>query len=1130
MCVVSQSFFEICQRRLKMPDQQHLYNAILIGAISVSVSLAFNIDTENHLIYNGSTPEEDYFGYKVLQYKFENGSGIVVSAPLQRNKTGGTFKCSSESTVCKALDIKEEDSVQVMGMSMAVKPTSPVQFTICSPAWVHECDGTPYFNSLCHQLNDQLTVTSQFQSAFQECVKKSVDLVFLFDGSRSMETTHFNENKNFIKNIMKHFANASIQFAAVQFSTKFRTVFTFKDFQNRHAFDKLEKEPHMKALTNTYGAMQYVVENLFKNPTAGGVPDAIKVIVIITDGNPSDLKKPRLLKELDNDAVIRYIIAVGNEVKIENLMHIASDPKVNNTFYIENYNGLTGLLNNLQVKIFNIEGSKNAFGGNLLKEVSQSGFSAVYTKNTLVLGSVGSNSWRGSLYERKVNSKNETEIFDPHMEKDSYMGYSVAAGMKNGVSLYFSGAPRYSHKGQVVFFRKDAAWSVTQRLDSEQIGSYYGAEICVLDLDSDGETDFLLVGAPLFHQTQPRREGKIYVYALTAATQLVSQVNITAFTGRFGSSITSLRDLNGDSLRDVAVGAPLEDEQRGAIYIYLGQEKMGIQQKFSQHIQARKLSDNLQHFGVSIDGRMDMEQNGLTDIIVGGHGKAVLLRTRPVFSVSANINFEHPEINIDNFDCSNGDINLGKLTVCFQMTEKTNSSIDTATKAITITYELHLDSVRPKSRAFLSKTTEALRKTSSVLDLKVKETTCAKHDIYMPKCVTDTLSPVAIKLKFSQSGNQSSNLNGILDVENKNFATMELPFEKTCGSNGTCVSRLKLNFSFTSRALIVMEHEYLNVILTLSNTKDDSYNTTLTFYYHKGLSFSNLDVLQASRRILTNCQGDNNKPEETICSVSLPVFRSKTEVTFNSSFLVSRKAEIWDDTLSMTIAAHSDNGSPNTTSVSKAIPVKYAVDLAVKFLNAPHESTTYINYSHEDRGPKDIIHVFEIANMGYMSLPVNVNFTFPWILGNKFEVQNSNVSGLMIFYFSENRVAGQFSSLVQISYNETRYIQTGTGLGAQGPSTDFHWSQGTTKAEFIIPPNKALIVGTGGFGGLLLLILICVVLYKCGFFKRDRPHEMENEGEGDAVSNTENPEQQKDSGTATEPLINGDQQPDQQQG
>uniref|UniRef100_A0AAY4DF99 VWFA domain-containing protein n=1 Tax=Denticeps clupeoides TaxID=299321 RepID=A0AAY4DF99_9TELE len=756
---------------------------------AVSVSLAFNIDTENHLIYNGSTPEEDYFGYKVLQYKFENGSGIVVSAPLQRNKTGGTFKCSSESTVCKALDIK--------GMFVSYRLTS-----ICSPAWVHECDGTPYFNSLCHQLNDQLTVTSQFQSAFQECVKKSVDLVFLFDGSRSMETTHFNENKNFIKNIMKHFANASIQFAAVQFSTKFRTVFTFKDFQNRHAFDKLEKEPHMKALTNTYGAMQYVVENLFKNPTAGGVPDAIKVIVIITDGNPSDLKKPRLLKELDNDAVIRYIIAVGNEVKIENLMHIASDPKVNNTFYIENYNGLTGLLNNLQVKIFNIEGSKNAFGGNLLKEVSQSGFSAVLLSCT-----VTQNFWRGSLYERKVNSKNETEIFDPHMEKDSYMGYSVAAGMKNGVSLYFSGAPRYSHKGQVVFFRKDAAWSVTQRLDSEQIGSYYGAEICVLDLDSDGETDFLLVGAPLFHQTQPRREGKIYVY-----TQLVSQVNITAFTGRFGSSITSLRDLNGDSLRDVAVGAPLEDEQRGAIYIYLGQEKMGIQQKFSQHIQARKLSDNLQHFGVSIDGRMDMEQNGLTDIIVGGHGKAVLLRTRPVFSVSANINFEHPEINIDNFDCSNGDINLGKLTVCFQMTEKTNSSI---------------------------------------------------------------------------------------------------------GSNGTCVSRLKLNFSFTSRALIVMEHEYLNVILTLSNTKDDSYNTTLTFYYHKGLSFSNLDVLQASRRILTNCQGDNNKPEETICSVSLPVFRSKTEVWYR---------DIYKSTTQKII----DNGSPNTTSVSKAIPVKYAVDLAVK--------------------------------------------------------------------------------------------------------------------------------------------------------------------------------------------------------
>lgn len=52
--------------------------------------------------------------------------------------------------------------------------------------------------------------------------------------------------------------------------------------------------------------------------------------------------------------------------------------------------------------------------------------------------------------------------------------------------------------------------------------------------------------------------------------------------GRFGTSITSVADLNGDGLRDVAVGAPLEDDSRGSVYIYLGDGQKGIRSTFSQ--------------------------------------------------------------------------------------------------------------------------------------------------------------------------------------------------------------------------------------------------------------------------------------------------------------------------------------------------------------------------------------------------------------------------------------------------------------------------------------------------------------------------------------------------------------------
>lgn len=65
--------------------------------------------------------------------------------------------------------------------------------------------------------------------------------------------------------------------------------------------------------------------------------------------------------------------------------------------------------------------------------------------------------------------------------------------------------------------------------------------------------------------------------------KLRSQLNVTVPSmGRFGTTISSLADLNGDGLRDVAVGAPLEDNNSGAVYIYIGDRHNGIHDLFSQ--------------------------------------------------------------------------------------------------------------------------------------------------------------------------------------------------------------------------------------------------------------------------------------------------------------------------------------------------------------------------------------------------------------------------------------------------------------------------------------------------------------------------------------------------------------------
>jgi len=47
-------------------------------------------------------------------------------------------------------------------------------------------------------------------------------------------------------------------------------------------------------------------------------------------------------------------------VSLVKLKGLASEPRDNNTFHIKDYEGLKGLLDNLQIKIYNIEGKMQA--------------------------------------------------------------------------------------------------------------------------------------------------------------------------------------------------------------------------------------------------------------------------------------------------------------------------------------------------------------------------------------------------------------------------------------------------------------------------------------------------------------------------------------------------------------------------------------------------------------------------------------------------------------------------------------------------------------------------------------------------------------------------------------------------
>ncbi|XP_023810318.1 integrin alpha-L-like [Oryzias latipes] len=1112
-------------------------------------SLAFNIGTKNPKVFSGE--KNDFFGYKVLQMKSAEKMGIIITAPLSLNGSGKICKYSHEGKPsCQTSEEFPESNTTVikhLGLSIAAKPNGS-EFTVCSPSVVHECYGNSYLNSWCFSMKDNLS--SIFKPGFQECTKNKVDLVFLFDGSRSMTEQDFEKNKDFIESIMKSLPNTTIKFAAVQFSTTFRTVFDFNDHAAGRAMEKLKKEKHMMALTNTYEALQFILTNLFENKSAGATPNATQVLVLITDGDPSDPHKKASLKTYEEKNIIRFVIGVKID-SMEKIKPIASEPKDKNVFKIEDYQGLDGILKNFQNKIFNMEGSKAALAGDLTNEMSQSGFSAAYYRDTLVLGSVGSNSWRGSLEER--HHQHEKQILDSYMEMDSYMGFSLSTGERNGVPLYFSGAPRFQHTGQVVVFnRTGGQWMVQQRLEGSEVGSYFGAELCTVDIDLDDSTDFLLVGAPMLYQPLQKTEGKVYVYTLTDQLQLEMKLNVTAPSmGRFGSTLASLADLNGDGLRDVAVGAPLEDDNHGAVYIYLGDRKSGIRHTFSQRISGKNFQPAMKLFGLAIDGHGDLGNDGLPDIVVGSQGAAVVLSSKPVYNVAASVSF-HPEmISIEKIDCvshAHEVLPMVNLTTCFELKEATKSVTEKANSAIRILYMLSIDLMRQTHRGFFNPTDKKTKSLHMHCNLTT-QVTCFNHSAYMPKCVKDTLSPISVKLSFSQPDND--NASAVLNVDSKKDSIFEIPFEKQCKKNDTCIAELEVDFNFMTPTLLVSDQSYFNVSIVLVNKGDDSYNTSLTVLHSPGLSFSSMNVTKATRQTLYECYDLKEVLDRTQCGISRPVYRSGSKATFQSSFHVIKDID-WNDTMTMTVFGKSDNTNSSTIdSVTKTIKVQYEIRMVIA---VKEESVTYLNFTTEDTKPKKMVITYQIDNTGFKEFPVNVSLHFPTQVKDNFELINYQVLvhknktqcssaphlksehcspdmeciitqcnsfslkkhstavfrleadvhfrdirhyAEMFSGFTGGSTDIRFKSLIHVDTDRRRYVLASYNekssekikLLKNGQHTEndptTKWSE--VRVEIIVSPNQWLIIGTGAGGGLLLLIIITIILCKLGYFKRKKP-------------------------------------------
>uniref|UniRef100_A0A8C9YU80 Integrin, alpha 11a n=1 Tax=Sander lucioperca TaxID=283035 RepID=A0A8C9YU80_SANLU len=873
----------------------------------------FNIDTKNPRIIKG--PKQAQFGYTVQQHVAAGGEKwLLVGAPYEMNgpyQTGDVYKCSlsrrTNGNGCSKLNlgrisltnVSERKDKMRLGMTLTSNPQDN-SFVACGPLWSYECGSSYYSTGICSRVNASFKFSRTIAPAFQRC-ETYMDIVIVLDGSNSIYPWY--EVQAFLINILQKFyiGPGQIQVGVVQYGEKVVHEFKLSDYKSVEEVVKRARSINQRGgeETNTALGINVARSQAFKQ---GGRRGAKKVMIVITDGESHDsVDLQQAIEDSEKDGITRYAIAVlgyynrrgiNPEAFLNEIKYIASDPDDKHFFNVTDESALKDIVDALGERIFSLEGTSTngtAFG----LQMSQAGFSAHNVEDGILVGAVGAYDWNGAVLKETRQGKvvppksSYTQEFPEELKNHgAYLGYTVTSvvSARNG-RLLVAGAPRFNHTGKVIIFtlKNSGNLTILHSLKGQQIGSYYGSEIAPVDIDGDGITDNLLVAAPMFF-SGGLEKGKVYIYRNRFVLEGALEIHNGGQNARFGSSLAPVPDLNGDGFNDLVVGAPLEDDHKGAIYVFFSQHNR-ILRKYKQRIAAADLAPGLLYFGRSIHGTMDMNNDGLVDLAVGSLGAAVLLWSQSVVRIYTTIRFEPSKVNIFVKDCQRGgkDVTCMSAIVCFNITARTAIP---PTQEIGIKYNVSIAERRFNPRAILDNPSKLQPQN---LTLFPGEETC-DHIYFHVMETTDYARPIVFS---AQVGLQDPADGPVLDESWPTVVRTELPFWNGCDEDDRCIPDLALQ-SMTdlmtrnqfcvqpvqsrgafcrhlseggaegSLRVIEGNRRRMVVDVRLENKGENAYNARLNITYTPNLRFSSLIVKDKLRN-------------EKICNVSAPFMRAKTQ-------------------------------------------------------------------------------------------------------------------------------------------------------------------------------------------------------------------------------------------------------------
>uniref|UniRef100_A0A2K6EIT6 Integrin subunit alpha 4 n=1 Tax=Propithecus coquereli TaxID=379532 RepID=A0A2K6EIT6_PROCO len=790
-----------------------------------------------------------------------------------------------------------------------------------------------------------------------------------------------------------------------------------------------------------------------------------------------------------------------------------------NIFYIKNENKLPtgvcyGMPSDLRTELSRrispcYQDFVRKFGENFAS--CQAGISSFYTEDVIVMGAPGSSYWTGSLFVYNITTNKYKAFANNHnpVKYGSYLGYSVGAGhfRSQHTTEVVGGAPQYEQIGKAYIFSIDEKeLNILHEMKGKKLGSYFGASVCAVDLNADGFSD-LLVGAPM--QSTIREEGRVYVYINSGSGAVMNEmetklIGSDKYAARFGESIVNLGDIDNDGFEDVAIGAPQEDDLRGAIYIYNGRVD-GISSTFSQRIEGLEISKSLSMFGQSISGQIDADNNGYLDVAVGAFrsDSAVLLRTRPVVIVEASLS--HPEsVNRTKFDC----IENGLPSVCMDLTLCFSYKGKEVPGYIVLFYNMSLDVNRkPESPSrFYFSSNGTFDVITGSIQVSSRVANCRTHQAFMRKDVRDILTPIQVEATYllghhvfsKRSAEEFPPLQPILQQKKeKDMIKKTINFARFCAHENCSadlqvsakVGFLKPHENKTYLAVGSMKTLMLNV--SLFNAGDDAYETTLHVKLPTGLYF--IKILELVSTV--------NHNSMMLLSVLLNIFKTIKFLFFHKSLYPETTPSYQDEN-----EGDVDNLKHNKVTV--AIPLKYEVMLNVHGFVNP---TSFVYGSNDENEPETCMAekmnlTFHVRKRSCVDICNNLKGSDHCWLGGAVALSSqapaaffSFVLSLVLKPISPHRTGGKEhvgkEVTLEIGRDETSALKFEIRATAfpEPNSKVIELNQDENIAHVLLEglhhqrPKRhftIVIISISLLLGLIVLLLISYVMWKAGFFKR----------------------------------------------